>query len=102
MGNRIAELPLKSPSTRCWRVTRALGVVEHVRVDVYTIPLQGNVDLLLCTDGAWRSIDPLGFPGCMPFDDNLLMVAETIMQRQHRDGARDDATVLIARCGDAG
>lgn len=83
-------------------VTRGLGVVERVRVDLYTIPLQGNVALLLCTDGAWRPIDPLGAPGGMPFDDDLQVIGDTIMQRQRLDGTRDDATVLIARCGDAG
>jgi len=83
-------------------VTRVLGVIERVRVDLYTIPLQGNVALLLCTDGAWRPVDPLGAPGGMPFDDDLQLVGDTIMQRRRLDGARDDATVLIARCGAAG
>jgi serine/threonine protein phosphatase PrpC len=83
-------------------VTRVLGVVERVRVDLYTIPLHGNVALLMCTDGAWRPVDPLGAPGSMPFDDDLQAVGDTIMQRYRLDGSRDDATVLIARCGDAG
>ena len=83
-------------------VTRALGVVERVRVELYTIPSQGNVALLLCTDGAWRPMDPLGAQGCIPFDDDLRVVGDAIMQRQRLDGARDDATVLIARCDDAG
>ena len=83
-------------------VTRALGVVERVRVELYTVPLRGNVALLLCTDGAWRPMDPLGARGCIPFDDDLRVVGDAIMQSQRLDGARDDATVLIARCGDAG
>ncbi|HWZ93115.1 MAG TPA: protein phosphatase 2C domain-containing protein [Polyangiaceae bacterium] len=83
-------------------VTRALGVVEHVRIDLYAIPLQCNVALLLCTDGAWHPIDPFGAPGCIPFHDNLQVVGDAIMQQRFLAGARDDATVLIARCGDGG
>ena len=83
-------------------VTRVLGVVERVRVELFTIPLQGNVAILLCTDGAWRPIDPLGTPGSIPFDDDLRVVGDAIMQRQRLGGARDDATVLVARCDDAG
>jgi protein phosphatase len=81
-------------------VTRVLGLTHYVRVDVYTIPRRGNVALLLCTDGAWRPMDPLGVLGSIPFDEDLAAIGDNILRRCRLDGAHDDATILIARCGD--
>ena len=59
-------------------VTRVLGLVDCVQVDLYTVPLHGNAALLLCTDGAWRPIDPLG-DGSIPFDRDLAAVGDKIL-----------------------
>jgi PPM family protein phosphatase len=83
-------------------VTRALGLLDRVQVDIYTVPLAGITALLLCTDGAWRPLASSGTPGCIPFDNDPAVVGEAMSKQYRVDGARDDATLLIVPCGSAG
>jgi protein phosphatase len=83
-------------------VTRALGVGTPLRIDSYVVPVNGSLALMLCTDGAWRPLDPFGLPKTIPFDRNLADGARSILAVHRQDGARDDATVLMAPLVGAG
>jgi serine/threonine protein phosphatase PrpC len=62
--------------------------------EVTSVSVSTGSTILLCTDGAWRPIDPLGDGASLPRSPEQLF--ETIHERHHTDGARDDASFVIA------
>ncbi len=75
-------------------VTRLLGFAASVEIDLLREPAEAFDDVLLCTDGAWRPLDPaLSGQGPAPLRGHELL---RWMQAQHEaDGRRDDATVVL-------
>ena len=76
-------------------ITRALGFVPDVKVDVDIQDLDSVDALLLCTDGAWSSFDP-DFDGRGPDGPHELdRLATWIFDRHHEAGGRANATIVL-------
>ena len=75
-------------------ITRVLGCAPEVEVDTYQFSRHGISDVLLCTDGFWRPLDPLLVYEPLPHltGRELLDFAYGAFER---DGERDNATCVL-------
>ena len=86
----IAEL-LANHSTV---ITRVLGMAPHVQIDMCVLPRSSFTELLLCTDGFWRPLDPELVGGPLP-DLSGPELLDWAYRAHVSDGERDDATSLV-------
>jgi len=82
-------------------VTRALGMQDHVEVDLFEHHLEADETVLLCTDGLTRELTDaeivatLSLPGQ---DDPAAALVEAALQK----GGSDNVSVIVLRAVDAG
>jgi len=78
------------------QVYRGLGSEPDVKVDWFTVPLQGNDCLLLCSDGLWEMVrDPeiektLKEQGCNPSQASKALVRAAL-----KGGGLDNISVIV-------
>ncbi len=78
------------------QVYRGLGSEQDVKVDWFTVPLQGNDSLLLCSDGLWEMVrDPeiertLKEQGCNPSQ-----ASKTLVRAALKGGGLDNISVIV-------
>ena len=78
------------------QVYRGLGSEQDVKVDWFTVPLQGNDCLLLCSDGLWEMVrDPeiertLKEQGCNPSQ-----ASKTLVRAALKGGGLDNISVIV-------
>ncbi|HWL89403.1 MAG TPA: protein phosphatase 2C domain-containing protein, partial [Polyangiaceae bacterium] len=79
-------------------VTRALGMLEHLRVTVRTLDLHAGDRYLLCTDGITEALAPhrlgLLLGGAKSADE----AADALVGAARDAGARDNITALVVIC----
>jgi serine/threonine protein phosphatase PrpC len=84
------------------RLTRALGIVETVEVDVGLVtPQEGDV-LLLCTDGLTAALSEREIACILLEHGEPGDAAARLMTRATEKGAEDDATAVVVRWGAQG
>jgi len=84
------------------RLTRALGIVETVEVDVGLVtPQEGDV-LLLCTDGLTAALSEREIACILLEHGEPDDAAARLMVRATEKGAEDDATAVVVRWGAQG
>ena len=84
------------------RLTRALGIVETVEVDVGLVaPQEGDV-LLLCTDGLTAALTDKEIAGTLLEHGEPEEAAGRLMARATENGAVDDVTAVVVRWGAQG
>jgi PPM family protein phosphatase len=84
------------------RLTRALGIVEAVEVDVGSFEPQDGDVLLLCTDGLTSAMSENEIAGILLEHRAPADAAARLIARADDDGAEDDATVVVVRWGAQG
>jgi len=93
-GDPIASRSLRPGFERV--LTRVLGF-ESAGPEVTSVSVPPDSLLLLCTDGAWRPIDPTGSGTSLPHTADA--VVEAIRDRRLAGGSLECAALIITRVG---
>jgi serine/threonine protein phosphatase PrpC len=78
------------------QVYRGLGTEQDVKVDWFTVPLQGNDCLLLCSDGLWEMVrDPEIERTLKEQRRNPSLASNTLVRAALQGGGLDNISVII-------
>jgi serine/threonine protein phosphatase PrpC len=78
------------------QVYRGLGADQDVKVDWFTVPLQGNDCLLLCSDGLWEMVrDPEIERTLKEQRCNPSQASKTLVRAALQGGGLDNISVII-------
>ena len=79
-------------------VTRALGIDEHVEVDVQELPVQPGDIYLLCSDGLNDMVNDEEIRLTLSkYSANLAQAADELVQLANAGGGKDNISVVLAR-----
>ncbi len=81
-------------------LTRALGVVPDVEVEVAQADLRAGDVLLLCSDGLTDMIDDDVIAAVLDNEDNLDVCAAVMVALANEAGGRDNISIVLARAGE--
>lgn len=81
-------------------VTRGIGNQPEVDVDIFTLPLQKNDQLLLCSDGLWGGFPERDvFANLLSQNLEMLPVAQNLIQSAIDAGSKDHVSLVWAKVG---
>ena len=94
-GNITEAEAIKYP----WKniVTRALGIDENIKVDIFTIDFSPSDILILCTDGLSNFVDKHEIEKVVLGIKNSEEVCEKLVSMANKKGGYDNITVLVAK-----
>ena len=78
-------------------ITRAVGVTDRLALDMQQGPLEPGDVFLLCSDGLTGALDDREIAEVLA-DPSLDAAADALIARTLDQGARDNVTVVLARC----
>lgn len=79
-------------------ITRCLGYMDQVKVDIAPHNLRSGDCLLLCSDGLWDALrDPALMARIMQSAPDLETVAHRLVQAANHSGGRDNIAVALLR-----
>ncbi len=81
-------------------ITRALGLQDTVKVDLLQVPTEPGDLFLLCSDGLSDKIPPDEMEQFMK-NDNLELMAQTLVAEANARGGEDNISVILMRVGQA-
>jgi len=76
-------------------ITRALGVSETLRVDLYRIPLLDKDRILLCTDGIHGVLEPEALTSCLQPATDPRAICKNLKEEVFKGGAPDNMAVMV-------
>jgi len=77
-------------------ITRALGIEEHVKTDVFERTLQAGDTLILCSDGMWGHFE-MDEIGNIVADSSPEQAVETLVEQSNARGGEDNISVILIR-----
>jgi serine/threonine protein phosphatase PrpC len=84
------------------QVYRGLGAESHVKVDRFTVPLQGNDCLMLCSDGLWEMVrDPEIENILKEMGSNPELASKTLVRAALKGGGLDNISVIVVQVAPA-
>lgn len=93
-GRITAEEALDHPQSNL--ITRCLGYVDQVEVDIAAHDLRSGDCLLLCSDGLWDALrDPALMVRIMQSTPDLEIVAHRLVEAANHSGGRDNIAVTL-------
>lgn len=81
-------------------ITRALGVDDHVDVDLFTIDVHEGDRILLCSDGLTSMVDGGAIADVLADESDPQEAADRLVELANRGGGEDNITVLVIDLGD--
>ncbi|MGV3713351.1 PP2C family protein-serine/threonine phosphatase [Pseudolysinimonas sp.] len=76
-------------------ITRAVGFREDVRPDVFLLPVQPGMRLLLCSDGLTKELDDARIRHLLSESGSAAETADELMDAALAAGGRDNVTVVV-------
>ena len=76
-------------------ITRALGVDEHVDVDVLSIPIEENDKVLICSDGLSSMLNADAIRAALVENDDPQAAVEVLVERANEAGGEDNITAVV-------
>ena len=83
-------------------VTRALGIEEHIPVDVFQILPHAGDRYLLCSDGLTNEVEEGDIAAVLRTTDDPSAAADELVRRANEHGGRDNITIVIVDVVDDG
>lgn len=77
-------------------ITRAVGILPDVDVDLFEVTLQENDSILMCSDGLTNMIDDAGICRIMKLEETLEEKTRQLINEANENGGRDNITVILA------
>jgi len=81
-------------------ITRAIGAIENVELDVVQGTIYPGDRFLLCSDGLYRELAEGEISHSMQFDGQPNIIAASLMDRALKRKARDNVTVIAINFSD--
>ena len=82
-------------------ITRAVGGQQDLCLDCIVFDLEPDDILLLCSDGLYRELDRNELCSMLLAPADLEERVRTLLDQALERGARDNVSLIVARCGDA-
>lgn len=76
-------------------ITRALGMGDQVKADIYQVELHKNDRVLLCTDGLTNLVDDNELLEILSIDEPETVLAQRLVRLANERGGHDNITVLL-------
>lgn len=76
-------------------ITRALGVLPVVDVDLFEIPLQECDCILMCSDGLTNMVDDNGISRILKTTDTLEEKIANLIDKANENGGKDNITAVL-------
>lgn len=84
------------------QVYRGLGAESRVKVDLFTVPLQGNDYLMLCSDGLWEMVrDPEIEFTLKEMGGNPELASKALVRAALKGGGLDNISVIVVQVAPA-
>lgn len=74
---------------------RALGVEDHVKADVFTLEMQFDDRLLLCSDGLTNELDDARIQQIVLGEVSAQAACEALIRAANQEGGHDNSAVLL-------
>ena len=81
-------------------ITRAIGAMENVDVDFFTVELNPTDKILMCSDGLTNMVDDgqiLKILNMFPEDKTLVETAHALIDAANENGGKDNIGVVLVR-----
>lgn len=78
-------------------LTKALGADNEVGADYYQTDIEKGDVILLCTDGLYNEVPIEKIEEAMEYEDNMLNLAEILINRANKYGGRDNITAVCLK-----
>lgn len=76
-------------------ITRAMGILPHVEVDFFEVPLQECDCILLCSDGLTNMVDDCGISRILKTTDTLEEKTASLIDQANENGGKDNIAVIL-------
>ena len=76
-------------------ITRAMGILPHVEIDFFEVPLQECDCVLMCSDGLTNMIDDNGISRILKTTDTLEEKTNSLIDQANENGGKDNITVIL-------
>ena len=77
------------------KITRAVGVLDEVRVDFFDAEVAEGTQILLCTDGLTGMLHDEEIAGVLSTDNDVRHKSETLVRMANEKGGKDNITVVL-------
>lgn len=77
-------------------ITRAVGILPEVDVDLFEVTLQKNDCILMCSDGLTNMIDDAEICRIMKTEETLEEKTKRLVNEANENGGKDNITVILA------
>lgn len=78
-------------------ITRALGQFDDAEVDLWTLPIEPDDELLLCSDGMWEMVRNPQIRERLVEREDLATAAEELVQIANDNGGSDNISVVLGK-----
>ena len=76
-------------------ITRAVGVADEVKADIFTVSLKEEQTVLLCTDGLTNMVTDDAIRKVIVSEPDVIAKADTLIRDANKNGGKDNITVII-------
>lgn len=76
-------------------ITRAIGVVDKVQVDIYEQELPGECQILMCTDGLSNMLADAEILSVLRSQRDIAEMVERLIQAANDNGGTDNITAIV-------
>jgi serine/threonine protein phosphatase PrpC len=95
----MRQLGLLGPGSN--QLSRAVGLEEHITVDVLVERLLPNDVYVLCSDGLYRMVSDAQIRDTLLGEQDLEAALYGLLEQANDAGGRDNITVILIRVTDA-
>lgn len=76
-------------------ITRAIGVTDEVKADIFKVKLKEEQTILLCTDGLTNMVTDDSIRKVIVSQRDVIEKAETLIIEANKNGGKDNITVVV-------
>lgn len=94
-GGQLRQVSVDHSAGRS-QLTRDLGHDEHVKVDIFDVPLEPGDRIMLCSDGLWSMLSESDLTEVLQTCADPQAACATLVAHANQAGGDDNITVVIA------
>ena len=76
-------------------ITRAIGVADEVKADIFKVKLKEEQTILLCTDGLTNMVTDDAIRRLLLSQRDVIEKAEVLVNEANKNGGKDNITVVV-------
>ena len=79
---------------------RTVGTERNVDIDIFSVELEAQDKLLLCSDGLWGEVEDDDIEAILNHYEDSRVACRELIRAAHHGGGKDNITVLIVGVSD--